>query len=87
MPIARKARLEERAQERARQKSERRQEEAADHESKGEKLKKYHKDLDPTPKAKEHENFTDPDSRIMKDGASKGFIQAYNAQIAVDGTA
>jgi transposase len=33
-------------------------------------------------------NFTDPDSRIMPDGANKGaFIQAYNAQIAVDGTA
>ena len=23
-------------------------------------------------------NFTDPDSRIMKDGATKGFVQAYN---------
>jgi hypothetical protein len=30
-------------------------------------------------------NFTDPDSRIMLDGASKSFTQAYNAQIAVDG--
>jgi len=29
------------------------------------------------------ENFTDPDSRIMKRGAS-GFEQCYNAQIAVD---
>ena len=30
-------------------------------------------------------NFTDPDSRIMADGANKGsFVQAYNAQIAVD---
>jgi len=28
------------------------------------------------------DNFTDPDSRIMKD--SKGFEQSYNAQIAVD---
>ncbi|HET9292909.1 MAG TPA: IS1182 family transposase [Gemmatimonadales bacterium] len=32
-------------------------------------------------------NFTDPESRIMKDGASKEFVQAYNAQIAVDGHA
>jgi hypothetical protein len=32
-------------------------------------------------------NFTDPESRIMKDGATKGFEQAYNAQAAVDGTA
>jgi transposase len=30
-------------------------------------------------------NFTDPDSRIMPDGANKGsFVQGYNAQIAVD---
>ena len=30
-------------------------------------------------------NFTDPESRIMPDGAHKGsFVQAYNAQIAVD---
>src|SRR3989339_633755 len=32
-------------------------------------------------------NFTDPESRIMKDGASKGFEQAYNAQIVVDSEA
>ena len=30
-------------------------------------------------------NFTDPDSRIMKDGATKEFVQAYNAQAVVDG--
>jgi transposase len=31
-------------------------------------------------------NFTDPESRIMPDGANKGsFLQAYNAQAAVDG--
>lgn len=34
----------------------------------------------PTPKAQR--NFTDPDSRIMK--GAEGFVQAYNAQIAVD---
>jgi transposase len=32
-------------------------------------------------------NFTDPDSRIMKDGATHSFVQAYNAQAAVDGQA
>jgi transposase len=32
-------------------------------------------------------NFTDPESRIMLDGATKGFVQAYNAEIAVDGQA
>lgn len=34
------------------------------------------------PRPTDQENFTDPDSRIMKD--SKGFEQCYNAQIAVD---
>jgi hypothetical protein len=30
-------------------------------------------------------NFTDPESRIMPDGANKGsVVQGYNAQIAVD---
>lgn len=38
-----------------------------------------------TPEDKAQRNFTDPDSRIMADGANKGsFVQAYNAQIAVD---
>ena len=39
----------------------------------------------PAPKAQR--NFTDPESRIMKDGATKGFEQAYNAQAVVDGHA
>ena len=39
-------------------------------------------DAQPDPKAQR--NFTDPESRIMKDGASKSFEQAYNAQLAVD---
>jgi chemotaxis protein histidine kinase CheA len=37
-----------------------------------------------TPAPKAQRNFTDPESRIMKDGATKGFVQAYNAQAAVD---
>lgn len=37
---------------------------------------------DGTPKPKAQRNFTDPDSRIMmRDG---GFVQAFNAQLAVD---
>lgn len=37
------------------------------------------------PDAKAQRNFTDSESRIMPDGAHKGsFVQAYNAQIAVD---
>jgi transposase len=40
----------------------------------------------PDPKAQR--NFTDPESRIMPDGANKGsFVQGYNAQIAVDAEA
>ena len=40
------------------------------------------------PDAKAQRNFTDPDSRIMPDGANKGsFVQGYNAQAAVDATA
>jgi hypothetical protein len=37
------------------------------------------------PEPKAQENFTDPDSRIMK--TSAGFEQCYNAQTAVDGHA
>jgi transposase len=36
------------------------------------------------PEAKAQRNFTDPESKIMQDGATKGFEQAYNAQIVVD---
>lgn len=32
------------------------------------------------PEPKAQRNFTDPESRIMKDGASKSFEQAYNAR-------
>jgi len=32
-------------------------------------------------------NFTDPESRIMVDGATKEFVQGYNAQAAVDSQA
>ena len=37
------------------------------------------------PDAKAQRNFTDPDSRIMK--SKEGFVQAYNAQAAVDAEA
>ncbi len=39
------------------------------------------------PEAKAQRNFTDPESRIMKDSATGSFEQSYNAQIAVDGEA
>lgn len=40
-----------------------------------------------TPSDKAQRNFTDPDSRIMKDGATKSFEQSYNCQAAVDAEA
>jgi hypothetical protein len=40
------------------------------------------------PKSSAQRNFTDPESRIMPDGVHKGsFLQAYNAQAAVDSAA
>jgi transposase len=36
------------------------------------------------PKPSAQRNFTDPESRIMRDGASKAFEQSYNGQIEVD---
>ena len=39
-----------------------------------------------TPSPKAQKNFTDPESRIMLDGATKSFQQSFNAQIAVDST-
>jgi transposase len=41
--------------------------------------------VDPADKAQR--NFTDPDSRIMQDGATKSFEQCYNCQAAVDSRA
>ena len=36
------------------------------------------------PGPREQKNFTDPESRIMMDGATKSFVRAYNAHAAVD---
>lgn len=36
------------------------------------------------PDPKSQRNFTDPESRIMVDGATKAFVQAYNAQAVAD---
>lgn len=36
------------------------------------------------PKDKDQYNFTDPESRIMKNGNKKGFEQSYNGQAAVE---
>ncbi|MDD5006982.1 MAG: IS1182 family transposase [Syntrophorhabdaceae bacterium] len=47
-----------------------------------EKRVRKEKGKDPDPK--DQINFTDPESRIMKDSATKEFVQGYNAQCAVD---
>jgi transposase len=36
------------------------------------------------PRAQDQYNFTDPDSRIMKNSTDQGFDQHYNVQVAVD---
>ena len=38
----------------------------------------------PDPKDGDQYNFTDPDSRIMKNSGDQGFDQRYNAQLGVD---
>jgi Transposase DDE domain len=38
----------------------------------------------PGPRDQDQYNFTDPDSRIMKNSIDEGFDQHYNAQVAVD---
>jgi transposase len=38
----------------------------------------------PGPRDKDQYNFTDPESRIMKNSTDAGFDQGYNAQVAVD---
>ena len=38
----------------------------------------------PGPRDKDQYNFTDPESRVMKNGNNKGFEQSYNAQAAVE---
>ena len=38
----------------------------------------------PGPHAKDQYNFTDPDSRMMKNSTNAGFDQHYNTQVAVD---
>jgi len=39
---------------------------------------------EPGPQAKDQYNFTDPASRMMKNGNNQGFEQAYNVQAAVE---
>ena len=84
---AARQRLEARAQARAQAEEARRAAEAAERTAAGAAPKRYRKAPVATPRPREQENFTDPDSRIMLDGSTKGFVQAYNCQIGVDATA
>jgi len=74
------ARLEEQARQKAAAEQQKRQEKAAK-QGRTYRPRKDANTVKPSPKAQC--NFTDPDSRIMKN-ADKAFIQGYNGQAAVD---
>ncbi len=78
-----KKRLEERKAEEDKRKDEKKARKAKE-EGRDLQVARYRKHPKGKPRPQDQENFTDPDSRIMKD--SKGFEQCYNAQIAVDNT-
>lgn len=62
-----------------------RDEEEKRREASGEKHKgPAPKEVPDTPSPKAQYNFTDPESRIMKDGATKSFEQSYNCPAVVD---
>jgi transposase len=80
-----KAALEAEAQERAEHEREQRRKEDEALAAAGKKRRgKAPAEPSDVPEPKAQRNFTDPESRIMKDGASKAFEQCYNAQAAVD---
>lgn len=84
-----KAVLEARAQERYEQEQAEYEANLAERAAKEERMGKRlggQKPKPPTPgvRDKDQFNFTDPDSRIMKNGNKGGFEQSYNAQVAVE---
>jgi len=82
-----KARLEAEAAARAAQEQQRRDAAQSDREAKGRKRRgKEPAPVDPTPEAKAQTNFTDAESKIMKQ-SNKGFDYSFNAQAVVDGEA
>jgi transposase len=91
-----KAALESEAKEKALVKASEAEDKRAERERQGAETGKKGRGAEPiapapeqaTPEPKAQRNFTDPESRILPDGANKGaFLQGYNAQIAVDGAA
>lgn len=97
LQVIRQAReaLEREARERAEQEAQTAQAKLAEREQKEKETGKKAKGRAPKvpdpgqakPHPKAQKNFTDPESRIMLDGATKSFEQAYNAQAVVDGEA
>lgn len=78
--------LEERARTAAEKKRAERAEEEKKREASGETRKGAPpKEISDKPDPKAQINFTDPESRIMKDGATKSFEQCLNCQAVVDG--
>jgi hypothetical protein len=81
---AAKARLEAEARVRAEEEQRQRDAEAAEREAAGRKRRgKEPGPIDPTPEDKAQTNFTDAESKIMKQ-SNKGFDYSYNAQAVVD---
>jgi transposase len=79
-----KARLEARAQAKAEEEQRRRDEEQAKREAEGRQRRgKEPAPVDSDPAEKAQTNFTDPESKIMKQ-SNKGFDYSYNAQAVVD---
>jgi transposase len=80
-----KARLEAEARAKAEEEQRRRDEEQAQREAEGRKRRgKEPAPIDPTPADQAQTNFTDAESKVMKQ-SNKGFDYSYNAQAVVDG--
>jgi transposase len=84
-----KAVLEERAQERYEAEKAEYETKLREREEKARKTKRgprgrKPKPPEPGPRDKDQYNFTDPDSRIMKNSTNEGVDQHYNAQVATD---
>ena len=80
-----KAILEREAREQAQQERFDQEKKRQDQEASGDRRGRPPKAPSEKPDGKAQYNFTDPESRIMKDGATKSFEQSYNCQAAVDG--
>ena len=77
--------LEREAREQAQQERVEQEKKRQDREASGDRGGRPPKAPSEKPDGKAQYNFTDPESRIMKNGATKSFEQSYNCQAAVDG--